>query len=288
MNLRNTITFSCLFIAASHIAAQPAQQVPLGPSFTPPEVKLEKLPDGFDASEHSRHWPHKVTITDPQKLTTVDGLNSEKVRKGRNVVVLRVETNEVLAVDFGDLGTHRIPVEATDLREKMMSSEELKQSKSFPNMFTMIGPRLIDANQEQPLPARADRISSAHYYLMIYVEVGSTDFEALSAVFDQHPKVREEAGVGQQLLPIFVQQDNPNVIDFQKTLKDAGLAYLFFIDFLARPFTKSLYHEPTVFPYIVLTDANGKILYRHDDSLDAVDNLGAALQVFLAHSKVDA
>ncbi len=222
--------------------------------------------------ERSDLWPFRVALSEDRELD-----RGTVLKAGRTAVLIRVEKTgedgEVAICDYGGDGIHRIDVESTDLVERMRRIRAEPASKDLANYVEMMANkfRLPDGSGEfisPPLPFYKEKRG----FLFVYID-REESYESLAGRLAEVAPMIDEKKVIPLVLPVFPYVDSefgPKILDLEM---DVGI----FPAFLCYPFIRTLQHEPGSESMLVLTDMDGRILYR-EKGLDFEEALGGRVQ----------
>ena len=222
--------------------------------------------------DESNFWPPKVKLNQELKLDS----SEEVLPTGRHGVLIRVEQDEgeqdVLIVDFGSDGIHRLKPEQTNVFELVQKYKKGQEHKSFPNWTMMIGRAFVYVDKDSVRPIKLKEISGYKYMLFVYDDaLNSEKMDHLSQNIRTYSEALEDANVLVVVLPASNLSGRVSYQEIQAICKryDLGLYYVY--PYLSNAYILSLKHEISVYPSCVLTDAEGKTIwiseYEEDVSL---------------------
>ena len=223
-------------------------------SAQPVDIDVE---DPFTAEEiPSPLWPTYVRIT-----TEAHEADNNLPKNGTRGVLQRCEGDQ-LVVDFGRHGVMRVPVENTDFYERAAKLMLGETSKQFPNLVQQIGTKLMRFSTDgEPTHVAFDEAKEKKYFLFVYLgEYEDAEIGAFYEFTQEYSRfvAKNDSLIG-CVLPVARKW-----YDLSFTL---GADLPFISTHLRAGYIKGLGHDVTNYPALVLTDANGKILYRSPEDL---------------------
>lgn len=204
--------------------------------------------------QHSQFWPPKVTLTQSvdSKLATV--------KPGQSGVLIRLENDGEVILDLGRDGILRVPMETTDMLTQAKAIQIGQQEKQYPNWVMMVGRGLMRTGEEaKPIRIPLRDFEAYERFIVIYLAEGADYPQELRAVFAEKREWMEEEGWFPMVMAANVPGGNAGLAEILGSDFDPGG---FLQTFLVEAYMRSLHHEPEEFPYIVLTDMEGKTIAR--------------------------
>lgn len=220
------------------------------------------------AYAHEDEWPPIVALT--RDWSPPDG--ARPIKASHRGALVRVTPDGHVRIDFGRHGVHEIPIEATDVVERMARVAEGSLHKPAPNFVLSVGTRLVDPRAATPQPLPSVAIRAFDTFVCVFADPKADAFveivPALSAL-------AEREGVG---VILFAQ-------DSAETELAAMHAYLRSVSWttpyayprLSPDHTRSLLGAAPETPTALLVSPNGRALLRADltrsDGFQAIDRL---------------
>lgn len=221
--------------------------------------------------ENERFWPYRIQLVEPWRPVGFEG------RFGWGVgVLVRVEPDGSLRVDFAEHGVHRVPAGATDVIEKANRIRTGELEKSLPNLVVWLSGRLLDPTKTPIRPLEKLKIDGAARFLLVFADPAAPDFSKLAKDVGD---VRARPGLVKLLLP-------------QGDRRDGGVANLcraadwrdaFLLDRFTPAYTRSLLDADLALPAVMLISAEGRRIHAASWS----PGLGANIEAVLTASGTD-
>lgn len=203
----------------------------------------------------SQFWPQYITTLEK---VPVEG-SSKKVPANTRGVLQRCQQNRLL-VDFGRHGTVLISPNGTDFYQTLLTAIQNPLKKELPNLSKQIGNKLVEFSEGSPRPIPMESISLTEYYLFLYLDDLNANqargLNKLSLLYNQSKKT----------FPGLTFVVIPNSLDVYKYFAQTKCPLPLFPPFLSKAYNKSLQHSPSTYPAIIVTDNNGKVVFRTDSS----------------------
>ena len=201
---------------------------------------------------NERFWPYRVALLEPLARDS----DAPPIPTGRDGVLLRVEAaGDVLLVDFGRDGRHRIPAARTDIVERANRVRRGEMVKDAPNLVWAIAPRMLDSEPEAPSLYPLERAFEAPGFLAVLADPATEEFEAIARSL---APLRNRSGVVTVLFP-YGRMPDQHVHERLKQLEWPVL-YLFF--HLAEPYGRTLLPDGLEPPAVLLLSREGRLLHQ--------------------------
>jgi hypothetical protein len=130
------------------------------------------------------YWPYQIQLTREWKPAGREGDFAWGLG-----VLLRVDPDQRLRVDFGHHGKHWVPAEATDVLARANALREGATRKLGPNLVTAIGNRLLDPSGETLRPVTTD-LKAQWAFLLAIADPADPGFGDLARALEG-PAIRE-------------------------------------------------------------------------------------------------
>ncbi len=201
--------------------------------------------------EDERFWPYHVGLVRAWRPEA-----SEKpIPVGLNGVLIRVEADGAVLVDFGRDGIHRIPVDATDLVERANRVRRGEIDKLAPNFVRAIGPRLVDATAKEPGAFPIEQVGTRRFFLTVFADPRSDEF-------GEFARALAPLRATDELLTILVPDGHHRHDQLLEQLQSLDWPVPFVADHLAGPYARSLLGgADSPRPTVMLQTAEGRVLW---------------------------
>jgi hypothetical protein len=221
------------------------------------------------------YWPYHVEMTAPWKP---EGFEGERLGWGIGVLV-RVEPEGDLRVDFGRSGKYRVPARVTDVVEQANRIRLGERPKDQPNFVLAAINKLVDPTSDPVRYLKPRDVRDVRAYLVVAADPASEGFAAIAAALaemDDRPDV----------MPVLLPQGRHRDDDVLAHCKAVGWTHPFAHSRYAEAFKRSILGEEASLPSVMLQSPEGRVLYGSGWSrgtADAVakviaEQLGAAAQ----------
>lgn len=209
----------------------------------------------------SEYWPLHVNTT-KDLVVTSNGEEDKIIPENTRAVVIRLESEGGLLLDFGREGIHRLDPEDTDFLDASHRIANGEVEKLYSIMAGMIAQRLsVPTEDGSGAPYSFKIVSESRLFILLYVDDDADLFRAIAEFELSNREALREKAVALILMPTFNYKNS----ELSKRLYSYGVRVPFMYDFLVKPYINMLSHQP-VLPAIVVTDSNGKIINRHEGS----------------------
>lgn len=207
-------------------------------------------------------WPPKTALVEDFKPSSTD---TRAIPAGREAVVIRMESDDppLVLLDFGRLGLHRVPIPKTDFRERAEKIASAALIKETPNWTMMIGrgfSRLNPVSGASNVPLTD--LEEIERFLVVYLD---GDKEVMRTIGQLLSEYKAELETSRTLPVIFGTGDFVRVGEatYLKILRENGLSeQIFMVPHISVPYARSMAHEISQTPGIVLVDTDGKTLHK--------------------------
>lgn len=214
----------------------------------------------------SEYWPsHVLTTKQIEVNCALEAGSSVILKKGLRAVLVRVEVDKGLLLDFGRDGIHYVSPESTDFLESVNRFASGKEKKLQGNMAGLIAQRLIQPLENTvPIPLRFDRVLWAEYFLIVYTDKPAEELAYMGALGKQYQQKLEDRKVLVMMIPQYRFRDS----ELAQLLFEHNIEVPFMRSFLAEPYSKVFAHD--LRSGIVLVDKDGDVLFRYAGEQEAV------------------
>lgn len=217
------------------------------------DAKLEEIPSAF--------WPPTIkTISEIQ-------LSNGNIPKNYRGALMRIEEDSLI-VDFGRHGVQMISPEGTDFYDRLTDYITGAEEKEFTNLALQVGNKLMDFGRgEESGAIRFEEIKDTEVYVFIYLDSYTPDMaEPLVELENHYQRIKAQY----PHIEFVVMPKDREFYNF-------GFTVEYSIPFIATHmrigYIKSLAHDPTEFPTIVITDSNGRLLTKLEANLEELGNV---------------
>lgn len=196
------------------------------------------------------YWPYHVEMTAPWKP---EGFEGERLGWGIGVLV-RVEPEGDLRVDFGQFGKYRVPARVTDVVEEANRIRLGERPKDEPNFVLAAINKLVNTTSDPVRYLKPQDIREVRAYLVVAADPASEDFPEIAtalADMDDRPDV----------MPVLLPQGRHRDDDVLARCKEAGWTHPFAYSRYAEAFKRSIFDEEASLPSVMLQSPEGRVLY---------------------------
>lgn len=222
--------------------------------------------------ENEAFWPFRVSLTREWKPAG----SARGPKPGFPGILLRVEPDARLRVDFGRQGAYTVPASATDVVARANQVRSGERRKMGANLVRVVGPHLSASTGRQPRPLDLAEVASHRAFLFVFADPAADGFADLAASLASLPT---PAGVAPVLFP----QGGHRPEEVMRLLGQSGWTPAFVYSVHAEPLTRSLLEEPRRLPALELQTVEGRSLgsarWSGDDP-GQLEGLRAALDAF--------
>lgn len=212
----------------------------------------------------SEYWPQYVELK--QRLE----ISGSFLRADRKAVLIRLIDESVGLVDFGRQGVHEIPLEVTDFAERFDDLRYGRAFKRLPNVFEMLGPRMLKEAQGELETLKFvgdDAVETFRFTGVLFVYLPA-DLEFPANSKSEFSEVMSIAS-GAEIAVLVIPQAPISQTTLKENLLGKGLENFYLLyDFVVSGYIDSLVHRPNEQFLCVLTDPDGKVIFR-EESLDS-------------------
>jgi hypothetical protein len=204
-----------------------------------------------DLYREDAYWPTRVWLEAPL-LGDGDAVVVPPRRMG---VVIFLEPNGDVRIDFGRYGAHTVPIEQTNFVAESARVRAGEATKTFPNLLGMLMNRVVDAGSDSLATKQlvAEDIRGGPI-LLVFADAKTADVEALTAFAS---KVAEGAHrVSTFFLPITEELDG----DVLSDLRAGGWTDPFVMTPMADAYVTAMLEPGTPRPFARLCTDEGRIL----------------------------
>lgn len=217
-----------------------------------------------DVYQHEHYWPSIVALT---QEWVPPGAAAPLQAQWRGVLV-RVEPEGQVRIDFGRHGRHELPLRYTDLVQRANETRLGTRTKLAQNFVLRVGNNLVNASSRPMRPHRFSEIAGASGYLCIFADPRAETFPELARAL---PALDGLNGVRTLFFPQSVSADDEEFVHDRLDALSWRVPYLY--PRLSASYTASLLDEEPDRPRALLLSPEGRVL--HEASLEAVAEFGA-------------
>ena len=220
--------------------------------------------DPAAALSDSRNWPFYVS---PRESTVIDGT---RLFAGVRGVLLRVEDDNTVVVDFGRDGIHRLPVESTNVIAQAEAIAAGVVTKELPNFARMTTSAVVRHSPDGlPDPITPEMLAEYRRLVLVYTD---EVFIRLPGTPEQLRRLRDELAADDTTC-LFIPL---NVAGFE-ALGERPFPMPFLTWQIALTAPETFQHEPeTSGATLALIDANGAWLGKTHLSVETLNTNGFA------------
>lgn len=208
-----------------------------------------------------RFWPYQTALTKPWQSLPAGALG----------VLIRIESGGRARIDFGRDGLAAVPVSATDLVARANAIRRGETKKDAPNFLYAIAPRLLDSTREDTHAFPFDDAATHTLFLSVFADPWRREFAGLVASLEP---LRARA----DLLTILFPQSRRPDSQVGGQLRAMKWTPPFVYAHLSEPYTETLLDDARALPAVLLTTADGRVLYEGRLTRDVLGKLEAALR----------
>jgi hypothetical protein len=208
----------------------------------------EVTPANLLASE--RFWPYQAALVGSY---TPAGA-ARAIPTGATGVVIRVERDTRVRIDFGRDGLVTLPVQATDLLRRANEIRTGSAAKTAPNLTYAITPRLLDGEAEVIRRVRLENSFALTGFLCLFADPNAVSFPKLAGLLAPF------AGRGGVQPVLFAQGEHPDIALARK-LNAAGWKGAFALDHMSEAYTRTLVDGALDAPTLALYSAEGRVIW---------------------------
>lgn len=216
---------------------------------------------------NERFWPYYVELT--QAFTFPDG--SRTLEPPLRGVLIRVNANGTVRVDFGRHGMRDLPMAKTDVVAAANRTRAGDELKVGPNLAYAIGPRLFETTREKPHAVVFSRAREFRGFLTVFATLDdprTVEIAKLTA------PLHERGGLA---VVAFPQGDVKDVVAWE-TLRALDWKVFCALDHMSEMYTRTLVPDGATHPYVMLHTAEGRVLYEATWGPGVADALTAAVR----------
>jgi hypothetical protein len=197
-----------------------------------------------------RLWPYQAALVSPH----AEAGSTRAIPAGALGVVIRVEADDRVRLDFGRDGLVTLSARETDLVARANAIRNGTAAKTAPNLTYAIAPRLLDATAETPRRVRLEDSFERAGFLCVFANPDAPSFPRLAGLLEPF------AGRGGVLPVLFPQGEHPDVALLAQ-LRAAGWKGAFALDHLSESYTRTLIDGAIDEPRAALFSAEGRLVW---------------------------
>ena len=209
----------------------------------------------------SAYWPPMVTTQ--ERIATQE----KSIPKNSRGALIRIE-KDILVVDFGRHGIQEISPKNTDFHSQLTDYIKGDKTKEFTNMSLQVGNKIMDFGRGSESGAiRFDEVKDTQVYIFIYLETYSPEMAQPLVDFEkQYQEIKSQF----EHIEVVLMPHDREFYNFGYTV---GYSVPFIATHMRIGYIKSLAHDPGPFPYIAITDANGRLLKQSEANLKELGSI---------------
>ena len=244
------LCFAVLLLCVGHAIAETGNSVAAVNSLAQHEAPQITAKNVYD---HEVYWPNIVALTERWMPP-----NAERpLERAAQGVLVRVEGDEMMRVDFGRHGKYDVPIGVSDLVERTRGVRAGTVHKTAPNFLRQIGTRLLDSRTESVRPLNSGELARADHFLVVFADPKRADFWALT---DRLSALQSEYDLQEIFVPQSVDRGDTEAI--KEMLQSNGWAVPFTYPRLSETYTRSLLGAAPASSYALLVTPEGRVRYR--------------------------
>jgi len=213
------------------------------------------------------YWPYHVEMTAPW---TPEGFEGERLGWGIGVLV-RVEPEGDLRVDFGPFGKYRVPARVTDVVEQANRIRTGERPKDEPNFVLAAINKLVDTTSDPVRYLKPKDVRDVRAYLLVAADPFSEDFAVIAAAL-------ADMGDRSDVVPVLLPQGRHGDDDVLARCKEAGWTHPFAHSRYAEAFKRSILGEEASLPSVMLQTPEGRVLHASGWSEGTADALAKTIE----------
>lgn len=215
------------------------------------------------------HWPVRVWLDEPH----VGEAGQVLVKPRRPGVLVYLQPDGDVRIDFGRQGAHTVPVTITNFESELERVRSGQATKTHPNLLGMLVSRIVDGSQDTLMQkdllveeVRGGRI------LLVFADAAQADVAALTAFVE----TVEAAGDVRltTFIPITEKLDGDVLLD----LRAGGWSDPFLMTPMAPSYLSALLEPGTPTPFARLATDEGRILVEGEPNAATQSAMVEALQ----------
>jgi len=233
-----------------------AESAPTPGSPAPPNEEAASAPDPgatpvtyANLYAREQYWPYHIRLTETWKP---EGFEGERFGYGLGVLV-RVEADGDLRVDFARWGKHRVPAEVTNVVEEANRIRLGELRKGRPNFVLAVVNKLIDPSTEPVEYVKPFEVDPIRAFLIVAADPADASFAELTAALRP---VHERPDV----MPVFFPQGGHTDDEVLEHIETAGWRAPFAHSRFSGPYTASILGEDLTLPSFVLQTPEGRVI----------------------------
>lgn len=227
-------------------------------------------------ADHSEFWPPYALLSEPYKPIKRRG---GPLPEDWQLVLLQVEKDGTVLVNFGRYGIERLPLEKTKVLSQARAYVAGMATKEMPIWTYHVGRSLYRKAGDLFKTVPQEEIIPVSGYVLVYADKDHGDPAELTSALEAINPVLAERGTE----PVIMMSGFENREDLLHAyLVEHGLVqFLYMRSYHVVPYREAMGHYPEASPFIVAMDADGKIRYRqqegetYQDALEAVAGMAA-------------
>lgn len=227
--------------------------------------------------ENSRYWPYHTKLLDD--LLQDNG--TKIIKKGQRGVVIRLESDDLVIVDFGRFGIHKLEVDKTTIPEDVALVQSGQRKKDDGNYIRMIGPRMNDPKIEPVGQFPYSKIIEYKSFLLFYTDLSGSQIDLILKIVEPIDAFCESKKVLPHIIPVEYPKSPEADLEIAEVLRDSELLIPVMPNFLSDAYRYSFQHDVADGSKLVAVylDPGGKVLGRWDvQSESDVDKVTVKVQ----------
>ena len=215
----------------------------------PVESGLTEAVTAENLMASEQYWPYHVSIT-----TNWPSSEVPTIRAGRHGVLVRVQPDGLVRLDFGGDGRYEVPLASTNLIERANEVRLGRVHKTIPNFVLAVGSRLVDGRTGTLKPFGLTEVGERPGFLCVFADPASENFALLA---EQLKPLQDRENV---LTVFFPPGDRPAIEVFAR-LTELDWPVPFMPGPMSSAYTRSLLRDDAPLPAVILQSPEGRLIH---------------------------
>ncbi|MGH0032082.1 MAG: hypothetical protein ACQGVC_20010 [Myxococcota bacterium] len=217
--------------------------------------------------ENDRFWPFHVR---PVVDWTPPGADAPLYK--RPAVLVRVNADGTVRLDFGRHGKYELPIEATDVVERANQVRTGEIDKMAPNLVLTLGNKLLDTSRDDLVGNHfVGRDTTLDLFLCVFADPMSEEFPAVADT------LRRFGGRTDLLIIVFPQTDAKDSA-VRHRLRAIDWKVPFVLDRFTKAYKRSIAGAESALPHVMLLTPDGRVVTGGGADAELAARVDAALR----------